>query len=87
MIVQEDYDTAISATLATLKRGLLHSGLIALGLVALVMAGLWGNGEAIERERVISAADADLAIFLRRESPESRPDSFQERPRSRGRWA
>lgn len=47
VIVQEDYDTAISATLATLKRGLLHSGMIALGLVALVMAGLWGMAKRL----------------------------------------
>ena len=42
VIVQEDYETAIDVTLSRLKRGLLHSGIVAMGLVALVMAGLWG---------------------------------------------
>lgn len=47
VIVQEDYETAINATLGELKRGLLRSGLIALGLIALVMAALWGMAKRL----------------------------------------
>ncbi|MBU4273698.1 MAG: protein kinase [Planctomycetes bacterium] len=47
VIVQEDYETAIDATLSKLKRGLRHSGAIALGLIALVMAGLWGMAKRL----------------------------------------
>ena len=42
VIVQEDYETAINATLGKLKSELLLTGMIALGLIALVVAGMWG---------------------------------------------
>ncbi len=47
VIVQEDYETAIEATLNKLRGGLLGYGLVALALVALVMAGLWGMAKRL----------------------------------------
>jgi len=41
VIVQEAYDTAMGKTLAQLKTGLLHRGLVALLLIVLIMGSLW----------------------------------------------
>ena len=42
VIVQEEYETAIGATMDNLRRGLIKYGLMALGMVVLVVLGLWG---------------------------------------------